>query len=142
MCAQNLLNKIFLFNPDIDFLSYIITFEAVIIAIAIPLSFEMVSRISERYQSEVITKKFLKEWDTKLLPFLSIFHIIFATILRFTIKKNFEPMCWGTLALINILLFIFIAIITTLYIKKVIKYISNPEFIMKKLFEDAKNAIK
>ena len=115
---------------------------AAIIAIAIPLSFEIVSRISERYQSEVISKNFFKEWYTKWLTRLLIIDIIFVIISRFFVSKNFEKICWVLLAWINLLLFISIVFVFAFYIKNLKKYISDPDFILKKLFKDAENAIK
>jgi hypothetical protein len=71
------------FNPDPTFLSNIAAIEAVIIAIAIPLSLEIVSKISERYQSEIISKKFFQSCTVTLLPKLLVLNIIVAVSLIF-----------------------------------------------------------
>jgi len=69
------------FNFDSNFLSDIAAFEAVIVAIAIPLSFNIVSVISEKYKSEVISKRYTQEWSVKLLPIFLIFNIAIAITL-------------------------------------------------------------
>ena len=53
----------FNFNPN--FLSDIAALEAMIVAIAIPLSFNIISMISEKYQSEVISKRYAQEESKK-----------------------------------------------------------------------------
>lgn len=60
------------FSPSLDFASDVIAYQAAIIAIAIPLSLEIISRISERYQSGVITKEFNRQWQLGLLLLLGI----------------------------------------------------------------------
>jgi hypothetical protein len=76
------------FNPDPTFLSNIAAIEAVIIAIAIPLSLEIVSKISERYQSEIISKKFFQSCTVTLLPKLLVLNIIVAVSLIFFVKDS------------------------------------------------------
>ena len=129
-------------SPKPDFLSDVAAFEAAVIALAIPLSLDMVSRISERYQSEVITKRFLQEWSIKWLPRLLIINIIIAVSLRFFVDDNptsaiWKILSWGTFSLF---LFIIAVLIKFLYLLK--KYLTDMEFVLTELFYEAEKLLK
>ena len=116
-------------------LSDISAFEAIVISIAIPLSFVIVSRISERYKSGVISKRFMKEWEILVLPFLLIFNIILSIGISF-FSKTISPNVFKLLALISFVGFISGVIILILFFFKVKKYMLDPNFILKRLLDD------
>lgn len=126
------------FIPSPNFLADITTFESVIIGVAIPLSFEIVSRISEKYQSEVVSKHFIQNWEIKLLPIFLIINNILAIILRFSISIKPEGIIWKILAwttfvgfLINIIIFLFD------FVPKLKRYMTDINFILEKSFNEA-----
>lgn len=133
----NTLKKIVLsfssFTPTPNFLSDVAAFEAVIIALAIPLSFEIVSRISERYKSEVITKKFIQEWEIKWLPIF----LVLAVTLRFFINDNPNSALWKVLAWTTFAGFLFVAIILFKFLAGLKLYMTDTESILNKLFDEA-----
>lgn len=61
------------FVPHKDFLSDIIAVQAAIISIAIPISFDVISRISERYKSSVIIEQFNQQWQVKILSLILLY---------------------------------------------------------------------
>jgi hypothetical protein len=129
-------------NPNPEFLSNIVATEVVIIGIAIPLSFEIISKISERYKSDVISRKFLNSSNLNRLRVLLVLNIIFAISLIFIAKK---PPCelWKFFAWLVFLLFICIILFFTFsFIPRVMHYMRNTNFILKELFEDAEKFIK
>jgi hypothetical protein len=131
------------FTPTQNFLSDIAAFEAVVIGIAIPLSFEIVSRISERYQSEVITREFLKNWEIKLLPIFLISNIIIAIVLRFFIPNNPVGTVWKILAWITFIGFLFIAMIFLFkFLPKLKHYMTDTNFILNEFFNEAEKLFK
>lgn len=138
----NLISPVFTFTPEPHFLSDIATFEAVIIGLAVPLSLEMVSRISERYQSEVISKQFLKEREVKLLPILLMLNIFLAIGLRFFVTGEQSSIIWKILAWITLVSFLVIGIIFVKFIKKLENYITNPEFILDGLYDKAEKSLE
>jgi len=144
MC--NILNSIIssLPNPpSSNFLSDIAAFEAVVIGLAIPLSFEIVSRISERYQSEVITKKFLQNWEIKLLPIFLILNIISAITLRFFVPDNPVGTTWKISAWITFTGFLFIAgIFLFKFLPKLKRYMTDTNFILNEFFNEAEKLFK
>ncbi|MDH5613074.1 MAG: hypothetical protein OEY66_11535 [Gammaproteobacteria bacterium] len=126
-------------TPDAKFISDIAGFEAVIIGIAIPLSFDVISRISERYKSDVITTKFLSHWSSKLLlPFLLI-NIFIAISLRFfhvetnTVNEEF----WVVFSWIIYAGFISTALILFYYFRLVQQFAGNTDYIIKELLNEA-----
>ena len=131
------------FNFDSNFLSDIAAFEAVIVAIAIPLSFNIVSVISEKYQSEVISKRYTQEWSVKFLPIFLIFNIAIAITLRFFDKQGSSLIIWKIFNLVAFILFI---IITLILLKKFIPrlrcYMEGPKFILSELFDEAENLLR
>jgi hypothetical protein len=131
------------FNPSPTFLSNIAAIDAVIIAIAIPLSLEIVSKISERYQSEIISKKFFQSCTVTLLPKLLVLNIIVAISLIFFIKENPSFMLWKSLAWITFILFLFIVLFFTfVFIPRVMRYMRDTKFILKELFNDTEKFFK
>lgn len=131
------------FTPSPAFLTDVAAFEGIILAIAIPLSLEIVSRVSERYQSEVISKKFIREWPIKLLPLLLIFNIFMAIALKFFMPNNPTSANWKLFAWITFAGFLIIASIFLFgFIAKLKNYMADPEFILENLFNEAEKAIK
>jgi len=129
-------------NPNPEFLSSIVAIEVVIIGIAIPLSFEIISKISERYQSDVISRKFLNSSKLHWLRVLLVLNIIFAISLIFIFKNPYWEF-WKNIAWIILLLFIIIMLFFAFYfIPKVMHYMGDTNFILKELFKDAEKFIK
>jgi len=126
------------FTPNPTFLSDIAAFEAVVIAIAIPLSFEIVSRISERYESEVISRRFLDHWSIKWLPFLLIVNIIIAVVLRFFASGDPKTSLWKVVAWTTLIAFLIMAGILSLgFIPTLRRYMRGIDFILEDLFDEA-----
>lgn len=131
------------FNPDPTFLSNIAAIEAVIIAIAIPLSLEIVSRISERYQSEIISKKFFQSWTITLLPKFLVLNIILAVTLIFFVKDSPSSEWWKNFAWITFLFFLSIVLFFAfVFIPRVMRYMRDTKFILKELFDDTEKFFK
>jgi hypothetical protein len=131
------------FTPNPTFLSDIAAFEAVVIAIAIPLSFEIVSRISERYESEVISRRFHTHWTIKWLPFLLIANIIIAVVLRFLTNKNPTTLLWKLAAWITLVVFLVIAVVLLFrFIPRLRHYMTEPDLVLEDLFNEAETLLK
>lgn len=129
------------FVPDPSFLSDIAAFEAVIIGLAIPLSRDIISRISERYNSDTISNRFDREWEVTWLPILLMINISLAIVLRFFWPDNPSSIIWMILAWIIIVSFILIAIIFMRFTLKLKKY-SNTDIILEELYEESKKYFK
>jgi len=131
------------FNFDSNFLSDIAAFEAVIVAIAIPLSFNIVSVISEKYKSEVISKRYTQEWSVKLLPIFLIFNIAIAITLRFFDKQGSSLIIWKIFNLVAFILFIIITLILlNKFIPRLRCYMEGPKFILSELSDEAENLLR
>jgi len=129
------------FVPDPSFLSDIAAFEAVIIGLAIPLSRDIISRISERYHSDVISNRFDREWEVMWLPNLLVINIILAIILRFFWPENSSSIILVIFAWAIIVSFIILAYIFMRFTRKLKKYL-NTDIILEELYEESKKYFK
>jgi len=127
---------------NFDFLSDIVTFEIAIFAFLIPLSFEMISRISERYNSEIITSFF----GRKVLPLRIQIFILLSSVLTILygltgwVSSQKAILAW--LVILPIILFFLVIYFITKFLIHFRLYLTSPEVILNELFEDAKEAIK
>lgn len=128
--------------PNPKFLSDVAAFEAVIIAFLIPLSIEIISKISERYQSEIIIRSFNRSWYNIVLPPFLLINIVFAIILRFLVRDDIESVVWKILAWIVL----FALIITAFAIWKVIcrikVFMSDTKYVIDLLNSDVNKSMK
>lgn len=115
LLLKQFFETIYQINPNINFLSDVIAFEAAVVAIAIPLSFEIISRISERYQSQVITKRFNQELEVRVLPLILIFNIVIAVTLKFLIIGEPTSGVWKVLAWLVFVAFLFASIMLIIF---------------------------
>lgn len=138
-----LIGLISTFSPKPTFLSDIAAFEAVLIALSIPLSFEIVSRISERYGSEIIAQRFRDERSVKWLPRLLALNISLAIGLRFFVHDNPGTLMWKILAWIIMVIFLFVAALFWLgFLRTLGRYTTDIESVVDTLFGDAEKALK
>lgn len=137
-----IIEKITAFNPEVDFLSDVATIEAVVIALAVPLSFEIVSRISERYQSDIITNQFLHEREVKWLPYLLIGNILLAVTLRFFVDSTPVSVLWKVFAWLTFLGFLFVATMLCRFFWLLNRYMSSAHFILNRLFNEAEELLE
>jgi len=136
--ASELLN----FTPRPNFLSDVAAFEAIVISIAIPLSFEIIARISERYQSDVLTKRFGQEWVVRWLPLFLIGNIVVAITLRFFVKDVPVISLWKPLAWLTLIGFLFVSCALLKFFILLKKYMTEIEFILNRLFDEAEKSLK
>lgn len=126
---------------SVNFLSDITAFEAAVIAFLIPLSLEMVARISERYQSEVVLRPFEDEFENRYLLILLLINASLAIVLRFFITEEVISGSLRFLAVVVLVVFVLTAWMIFRFIRKLKKYMTDTNFLMNKLFEDAHRAI-
>ncbi len=130
------------FTPDVAFLSDIIAFQGAVIAIAYPLSLEIVSRISERYSSNVIIEKFSNEWIVKALPYLIITNVIIAASLKFFYVGELSILLPKILAWLTIIIFILSTILLIIFFNILKSYAVNSKHLIDQLLIDMKELIK
>lgn len=140
----HLLKEWFLrFHPSPDFLSDIAAFEAAVIAFLIPLSIEIISKVSERYESEITTEVFEKRPSNRLLPYLLMFNILLAVVLRFFVNtQNGSSHLVMIASWVTLIFFIIIAFMILQVIRNIKKFMTNKKFIIQELINDAKKSIE
>ncbi|MBG0785244.1 MAG: hypothetical protein H0S79_09085 [Anaerolineaceae bacterium] len=142
-CIRNLINWFSTFEIKPDFLSDVAEFEAAIIAFLIPLSIEIVSKLSERYDSDVIIDNFENSFSNKILPFMLILNIILAITLRFFANDfSIETTEWKIFAWVIFISFIFIAIMILIVIKRTKNFMTSPTFSLNQLYKKLEEALE
>ncbi len=123
-----------------SFFVAIIGFQTAVIAFLIPLSIEIISKISERYSSDVIVRQFENYSGYRYLPKLLLLNIIIAAILLL-FEKN-DSLIYKFLSLVVLFLFLYSCGITLIIIKRVKKYVSNIGEVINELASQAQDVIK
>ena len=143
MISENFFTWILHFSPSPEFLSDIAAFEGVIMGIAIPLSIDIISRISERYESDVISRHFRERFGTRALTIFLVFNILVAIFLRFFSPEQGHPGSnfWIVLSWSILLLLLFAGFWLIRFFDSLLKY-GDSEFVLKELFKDAEEAIR
>lgn len=123
-----------LFSPNL--ILNVSAFQIAILAFLIPLSFDMVSKISDKYNSDVISrffsKRILPKWY-QLMALLSIFLLVL--IGAFPVSE--------TLAIIlTLTIFILNCIWVGWFLYKFRLYLESPIRVVQELVTDAKEALK
>jgi len=129
--------------PNSSFLQSVIAFEAAIMGIAYPVTLDIVSRISDRYESNVIGERFSEEVFIKLLPPVALGHIVFSCLLLFFIKNEDALNITQTLLLwSDFLSFIFVILLFIQFLMTARKYVVSREVLIKDLLKDLDEFLK
>lgn len=128
-------NNFFSFTDNTPKLAEIIAFHVALIAFFIPLSVEMVGRISERYGSGVISKYYKREIVPQLIFYLSIANILLSVFLIF-FSNSIRVLDYLSLGMFTITVLLTIAFLRTLYL-----YLTDIDWVIGKLIRDIKNVI-
>jgi phosphoglycerol transferase MdoB-like AlkP superfamily enzyme len=139
---KDYIQTVFGSNPDVGFLALAAGFEGVLLAVAIPLSFSMVSNISEKFESDLITERFLNRPEIRFFPPLLVTAILFSFILTFADSATRIYPLWKVGAWIAGVLFLFVCIVFARFIDTVRRYITDVQNIIEELLDDAEKAIK
>lgn len=128
-------------SNDLTWIIIITTFEIAIIAFLIPLSIDIISKISDRYNSNVIIRSYENYWLNKFLPVILIFHICSTVFLSILLEYK-DKFLWKCFAWTIILTFFFICLSVLKIVRRIKKYISNSESIVENLTREAKDVLK
>jgi|GEM_PF-6119917 len=127
-------------SPSPEFLTYTLAFETTIIAIAIPLSLDIVSRISELYESEIISRKFSQERAIKWLPAMLMANIVLIVTLRFFGTSGALSHAWTAFTWVVFAFFLVIAAGLFRFYILLKRYTTDTTYILNKLFREAEIA--
>lgn len=119
-----------------EFLSDVIAFEAAIAAIAVPLSFEMVSRISERYHSDVINRVFLKDPLVRWFPRIILLHLILVITSKFFRTSTYE-IFWRSVDGALFVYFVVVVLLFALFLRRLRIYLTDTSYVLGLLLKQA-----
>lgn len=133
------------FSPSFKFVSDVIAYQAAIVAIAIPVSLDIISRISERYQSGIITKEFNQQWQLRTLLVLVVTDALSGVILKFFVVSSTETVDtigWKIVAWIILFFFMVTNIVLFAFFDNLRKYSTSTKFLLDKLFNELDQYLK
>ena len=132
------------FMPNVSFLQAVIAVEAAIIAIAFPLTADIIGRISERYGSDAVAKRFVDKAIVRWSLVGTLFHIVVSSALLFFIKDGCEPLN-GILVIFlwaDFLSFIIVVFVFYKFLMTVKEFIVSRESVIKDLFKDSEEFLQ
>jgi hypothetical protein len=133
---QEFIKSLLEFSPSTGFLSDIIAFQGAVIAIAIPLSFEIIARISERYQSGILVEKFNQQWQIRWLLRLLVIDIIIAVCLKFFVSSDKLSGIALFLGWVAFIVFIATLLILLSFFNILRAYTVDTSFLLNKIYQD------
>jgi hypothetical protein len=137
-CSKTVLTM----NPDVGFLALAAGFEGGLLALAIPLSFSIVSNISEKFESDIITERFLQHPVNRYFTPLLVVSIIISFVLSFSDDSVRNCVLWKLGAWLSGILFLIICVVFVRFISIVGRYITDVQNIIEELLDDAEKAIE
>ena len=106
LCSY-LLDQYTRFEPKIGLLTIVVTMMAGLLAISLPLVVSGISRILDRYQSEVISQILQRKWEYKFSILLGIAVVVLLCIISIFVEESAEIIgIWKILYCLNIIFFI------------------------------------
>jgi hypothetical protein len=125
------------FSPSLGFASDVIAYQAAIVAIAIPVSLEIISRVSERYQSGAVTREFNQQWQLRTLLVLVVTDALFGVTLKFFVSsEQINIAAWKVIAWIVFIFFIATNVVLFAFFDNLRQYVTKTKFLLDRLFND------
>jgi len=137
-----ILNFVLTFSPSPNFLSDITGVLAAIIAISLPLSNDIISRISEKYESHRITNYLLEKCGSKKLLFIAIANIVFTIIIRFLVKEQTDSVLWKIFSWVALFWSIMCIYYFAIFASNLMKYMKGIESVINDLFQKAERYVE
>lgn len=127
-------------NPS--FLSDVTAFNVAIFALWIPLTIEIITRISDRYKSEVIVSAFERKPINRYLVRVLMLNLILAVGLRFSITENTLTATEEMISWVVMVLFLVSCgmLIKSISILKTFAY--KTDYVLQELIDDVKKIFK
>lgn len=129
-------------TPNPTFLSDIAAFEAAIIAFLVPLSIEIISKISQRYDSDVTIRSFTNNWKNRILPPFLLINIVAAIALRFFVQDGSNSIILTIGSWVMLLALLFVAFVIWRVIIDIKRIMSDTRSVLDELYGDIKKTLE
>lgn len=124
-------------NRWLELLLVLVAIETGVVALMLPLSFDMVSRLTDKYKfSSGVSQIFMNEWEVKTFMYGWIpFTIIFL------LTHYFFNWFYESLHVLPYLMILVVNAWILFFFRKLIKYLDDSDYLINKFFEMAENEI-
>jgi len=112
-----------------------------VIAITLPVSLDVVARMSDRYKSEVLVRTFLESWLVRVLPIAVILNIILIVLVEFLLDDKYTGFWWSFMSWLVLYMFLAVAVSLVIFFYRIIKYITDEDYVVDKLFHEAEKIL-
>ncbi len=129
-------------TPSPEFLADVIAFEAALIAISMPLSFEIISRISERYRSDVITSQFLLHARVPAMLRDLVLCAVAAVVVRFFVGASASGTVWTISALAILAYFLVSVCYIANFFLQLLRHATRPLDLVHDMLDEAAEALE
>ncbi len=140
-CLCHIIRKLLSIDPNHDFIVITASLVISILAFLIPLSISIISKVSERYRSDVLSDIFKQKWFNKIAIYLLAFEIFLIILSQFA-GKSIPILYLKIIDWFILLLSFFILYITIMIIKEIIKFISDNRYVINELAKNIEEIIE
>ncbi len=139
--VRSVFEKLLSINPSHHFIEIIASLVISILAFLIPLSISIISKVSERYGSDVVSGIFKQKWFNKIAKYLLAFEIFLIILLEF-VGESIPILYLKIIDWFILLLSFFILYITIRIINEIIKFISDNRYVINELAKNIEEIIE
>ena len=139
--VRSVFEKLLSINPSHHFIEIIASLVISILAFLIPLSISIISKVSERYGSDVVSGIFKQKWFNKIAKYLLAFEIFLIILLEF-VGESIPILYLKIIDWFILSLSFFILYITIRIINEIIKFISDNRYVINELAKNIEEIIE
>lgn len=116
-------------EPNGKYLTIAGSFGITILAIAIPLSIDAIGRLSNRYQSNIITRLFNEEKENIRLKFTTFILVVLVLIISFFSPEENIGLIWKLIYIFTFILNTYIIFLLYKFFKKLTMYFIDTRYV-------------
>lgn len=138
---RTILRIILSINPNHDFIVITASLVISIFAFLIPLSISIISKVSERYSSDVISNLFKRKGVIKIAEYSLFFDICLIILLQF-LEKSIPILYLKLIDWLILIISLIIVYITIKIINEIVKFISDTGYVINELAKNIEEIIE
>lgn len=132
---DRIINENNFFQVESSFVSDILAVETALLAFLIPLSFDIITRVSDKYNSRTIAKQFKNEPFFRMLLYLLFGNVVFLVLLSFFDVANKALLFLAGVSVLFTLFFLF------KFLQLLFSYTTDTKYLRRKFLSNAQKHV-